>query len=62
MGDLQVDPFTQEVRIKAQEDEKLLARARSNRSYRDQLVRVFDEQVKHFDQNVAFLHRYLPVT
>jgi hypothetical protein len=44
----QADTFPEEVRQRALRDDKLLARAGTNRSYRDRLVGVFDEQAYCF--------------
>jgi hypothetical protein len=44
----QTDTFPDEMRQRASRDDKLLARAGSNRSYRDRLVQTFDEQACAF--------------
>ncbi len=44
----QTDTFPDEMRQRASRDDKLLARAGSNRSYRDRLVQIFDDQACAF--------------
>ncbi len=42
----QDDVFPDDVRVKARRDDKMLARAGANESYRARLVQIFDEQVR----------------